>query len=404
MNAICLLIDRLHAGHVGAYGNSWIETPAIDRLASESFTADHFLIDSPRLDTLYRSYWHGEHALGQEGTPNAQTALPELLARSGVTPTLLTDEPTVARHPSARGFDDIIEIPQPEYHDAADQVDQTHLGQCFARAIDWIDSAREPFLLWSHFGALGAGWDAPLEFRLRYAEPEDPDPPESVEVPCRMLQENYDPDELLGFSQAYAGQVSLLDTCLAALMEYLDSAPCGQDTLLMLLSSRGFPLGEHRRVGDCDGALFGELLHVPLLIRFPDRQGMTVRSQGLVHPADIWATLLDSFGLTDLPSTPAAASMIPLVSEETEMLRDRLCVVGDDRRRAIRTPAWYLRDGETPELFAKPDDRWEVNDVANRCGDVVERLRSAFDAYRDALSSGRLAELPPLDDILLSGL
>ena len=29
-------------------------------------------------------------------------------------------------------------------------------------------------------------------------------------------------------------------------------------------SPRGFPLGEHRRIGECDQALYGELLHVPV--------------------------------------------------------------------------------------------------------------------------------------------
>ena len=37
MNVICLAIDRLHLGHLGAYGNAWINTPAIDRLASQSW-------------------------------------------------------------------------------------------------------------------------------------------------------------------------------------------------------------------------------------------------------------------------------------------------------------------------------------------------------------------------------
>ena len=63
MNAICMVIDRLHAGYVGAYGNSWIETPAIDRMAAESFLFDQALVDTPQLETLYRSYWQGWHAM-----------------------------------------------------------------------------------------------------------------------------------------------------------------------------------------------------------------------------------------------------------------------------------------------------------------------------------------------------
>ena len=63
MNAICLVFDRLHAGYVGAYGNSWIDTPWLDRLASQSLLLDCALVDSPDLERLYRSYWQGWHAL-----------------------------------------------------------------------------------------------------------------------------------------------------------------------------------------------------------------------------------------------------------------------------------------------------------------------------------------------------
>ena len=49
MNAILLVIDRLHAGYLGAYGNGWIATPAIDRLAAEGFVFDQCLIDSPQV-------------------------------------------------------------------------------------------------------------------------------------------------------------------------------------------------------------------------------------------------------------------------------------------------------------------------------------------------------------------
>jgi len=405
MNTLCLVIDRLHVGHVGAYGNSWIETPALDRLASEAFTADQFLIDTPHLESLYRSYWYGRHALLRGEPPDGRSALPELLTAAGVAATLLTDEPIVARHPSARGFDQIIRLELPEYPDVADHLDQTHLAQCFARVVDWLESAREPFMLWCHLTGLGGPWDAPLEFRRRYAEEDDPDPPDSADIPCRLLEKDYDPDELLGICQAYAGQVSLLDTCLGALLEFLEASPVGQSTLVMLLSARGFPLGEHRRVGPFDDALYGELVQVPLVMRFPDAQGAAARSQALVHPPDLWATLLDWSWMTDLPDAPAAKSLLPLIRQEVDDWgRDRLCIVDGGAERAIRTSAWYLRDAASPELFAKPDDRWEVNDVADRCADLIEPLRQAFDRYEEALRSNQFAHPPPLDEILLTGL
>jgi arylsulfatase A-like enzyme len=407
MNAIVLVVDRLHAGYVGAYGNTWIGTPSLDRLAVESAVFDQCLIESPSLADLCRAYWQGRHPLGGAAAPAASPSLPSLLRAAGVSTTLLTDEPAVARHPLAAAFDSVVPIELPESFRVADETGQTHLVTCFARIIEDLERAREPLLLWCHLKGMGGPWDAPMELRLSYAEEGDPDPPDTAEVPCQMLEEDFDPDFLLGISQAYAGQVALVDTCVGALVDFLDGSPLRASTLVALISARGFPLGEHRRVGDYDGSLYGELVHVPLWMRFPDSLGEAFRSDALVHPADLCPTLLDWWGVGQRPETPGAASLLPLIREEAPWRRDRLCLVDGDAERAIRTPAWYLRDAgepELPELFVKPDDRWEVNDVADRCEEVAELLRKAFSECETLLQSGNLEDLGPLDEILLTGL
>ena len=401
MNAICLVIDRLHTGYVGTYGNSWIQTPTLDRLASEAFTFDRAHVDSPCLEALYRSYWQGWHAMGRP--PADHPSLAAALRNSGVETALLTDDRTVAEHPSAVDFDELIEIDPPWEARGVDRIEQTHLAKCFVRAIEFIESARQPFLLWCHMSGMGTTWDAPLEFRQTYAEEGDPDPPTTAEVPDRRLAADYDPDELLGITQSYAGQVSLLDACLGAFLEFFQSSPLRDDTMLVLTSPRGFPLGEHGRVGPCDEALHGELVHVPLMIRLPDGLGAAARSQALVGPADLWATLLDICGVTEPPTSPDAGSLMPILRQETATLRDRFCTVGNDPDRAIRTPAWALRTAATPELYAKPDDRWEVNDVADRCHEVAQDLSNALAQYEQAIQGGKVSSLPPLSETLLNG-
>jgi len=404
MNAICLVIDRLHVGHLGAYGNTWIETPAMDRLASQSLVFDQALVDSPALEALYRSYWHGWHALCAHQPPAGRPTLSALLRDAGVTTALLSDERLVSRHALAVDFDELIEIDPPWQAQGVAEIEQTHFAQCFVQAIDFLQSARPPLLLWCHLGGLATTWDAPREFRRAYWEPGDPQPPISAEVPDRVLPQDYDPDEVLGVTQAYSGQVSLLDTCLGALLEFLRAKPWAQETLLVLTSARGFPLGEHGRVGPCDEALYSELVHVPLMLRLPDLRGATARSQALIEPADLWATLLDWWGIAQRPPSPTGTSLLPIVGAETETVRDRLGIAGGGTERAIRTPAWYLRAAADPELFAKPDDRWDVNNVANRCQEVVECLLAVLAEYEQTLQCGRAADLPPLGEVLLNGL
>jgi hypothetical protein len=113
---------------------------------------------------------------------------------------------------------------------------------------------------------------------------------------------------------------------------------------------------------------------------------------------------LDYWGIGDRPRSPSASSLLALPGDEAALRRDRLCAIGREAERAIRTPAWHLRSGEVPELFAKPDDYWEVNNVAPRCPEVVECLEDALAEFEQTLQAGRISDLPPLSDILLHGL
>ncbi len=402
MNAICLAIDRWHVGHVGAYGNAWIETPSLDSLACESFTFDQALVGCPGTEEFYRSVWQGRHPLLGD-SPARAANLPRRLTEASIATTLLTDESVVAGNPMAEAFDELIELDPPERIAAADQLSSTHLAGCFAQIIDWLASARGPFLLWVHLSSMGACWDAPYEFRRRYAEPGDPAPPRSAEVPRMTLPDDFDPDVLLGITQSYAAQVSLLDVCLGALLESLQEMPLGRETFLAVLSARGFPLGEHGRVGACDEALHAELVHLPMMLRFPDRLGAAGRSQALVTPADLRPTLLDWWSLEHTEPATFGASLMPIVRGEVETIRDRLLLGSPSFETAIRTPAWYMQLLEAPRLYVKPDDRWEVNDVADRCPEVVEELQEVADDFQSCLESDQLNRLVPLGEILHSG-
>jgi hypothetical protein len=428
MNTICLVLDRWHAGYLGPYGNAWIETPSIDRLAAQSFLFDQCFLDCPRLESLYRSYWYGWHPLHKGEPPSSQAGLPALLTASGLTTTLITDDPAIVPDPASGGFGLIEKIESAAGSEVAEDIDQTHLARCFARIVDWLGTASEPFFLWGHLAGLGTLWDAPLEFRFHYREEGDPQPPLSAEVPSRLLEKDFDPDEVLGYQQAYAGQISLLDQCLGGLLEFLDTSSAGRETLLVVLSARGFPLGEHRRLGGCDEALYEELIHTALFLRFPDVRPEAVgagakpaatglaavadvqnrcaaaRSQALAQPADLWATLLDWHGIADRPAAPWAGSLLPVTGDEADLLHDRLCLIDGSGNAAIRTPAWYLREGTEPELYAKPDDRWEANNVVGRCDEVVQMLRRALADYIEHLRSGHLDALPPLEEVLRIGL
>jgi arylsulfatase A-like enzyme len=399
-NLIVIVVDRLHAGMLGAYGNSWIRSLHVDRLAGDSFVFDQAFIESPRLDLSYRAYWRGLHAAQGDRDARAGRSLPAILGAAGWHTALLSDEPEVASLPHAADFAERTLLDAPPVARSAEDASQTGLARLFDAAIAWLAAPREPFCLWIHARGMSAPWDAPLAMRNAYADEEDPVPPQIVDVPDRWLDEDYDPDELLGIVHAYCGQVSLLDACTGALVNHLQATKQIDATQVTFLSARGFSLGEHRRIGACDSALYNETVQIPWLMRFPNGLGALDRSQALVQPSDLPGTLLEWLGLDRSGLGSPAASLLALVRGESPGLRDRIYMLstGD---RAIRTPAWLLRqpaDGP-PELYAKPSDRWEVNEVSRLCGEVVTGLEAALVEFEQ---TGATGEPAPLADFLVN--
>lgn len=406
MNLICLAIDRLHAGYLGCYGNSWVGTPHVDALAAEALLLEQMTIDTSELASLVTSLWQGQHAAERPSVAlDAHDSLPRWLADAGLHTALMSDEPAVLGHPLAAQFEEQISLPQPRLQ-TAEQMEATHLAGMMASAVEWLDDARQPFGLWLHTGSFGRAWDAPLELRNRYADEDEPPPPGVVEVPSLHLPVGFDPDERLGYSHAYAGQIALFDTALGMLTEAMLESDWGRETLLVLLGVRGLPLGLHGELGARDEQLTGELVHVPFIIRWPAGQRGCLRSSVLAQSCDVPLTLLDALGAGNrAASRRLARSLLPQVDDPA--LAGRPCSVTlSAHEAAIRTRAWYLRQSHTnpaaAHLFAKPDDFWELNEIADRAPDVVAALQALLAEYRAAASGEAPLPDKPLPELLTS--
>ena len=402
-SAIILVVDRLGAGFLGPYGNTWVETQHCNRLASQSLLCEFAMSDSPSLETVYRSYWTGLHAMSSEAV---DVSLPQLAAKAGLRTILLTDEPLVANHPLADGFTARILLPQTETATPAAEVEETAIARLTQGAMELLSKQTAPYLLWIHSRGMSGAWDAPLEYRNLFRDEEDPQPGEFTAPPLIRAQKSFDPDELLRYVHAYAGQVTVFDLCLGALLDALNEHPAAADTLLALTSPRGYPLGEHGQVGPVEDNLYGEVLSVPLLLRMPQREGALLRTQQLVQPHDLFELLRALIVPRD--SAALGSVLLSIAQNREHPSREVACAIGKGER-AIRTPAWFLREVESNsqregaalhELFAKPDDRWEVNEVASRAPEAAESLIALLNAFEQVAREGELADLPPLAESL----
>ncbi|HRX80393.1 MAG TPA: sulfatase-like hydrolase/transferase [Pirellulaceae bacterium] len=401
-NAIVIAIDRLGAGFLGPYGNTWLETPAINQLASESVLFEHAIADSNDLPLLYRSYWSGVHAMCQTDSP--ECSLARLIERGGLQATLLTDDESLLRHPLAEDFGEQISVAQLAPKTLATSIEETRFAHLTLAAIEWLADAKEPGLLWLHAQGMNGPWDAPAELAERFRDDEDPEAYADLVPPQFELEQDFDPDDVLSVMHAYASQVSVIDACLGSLLDAIAQHELADDTLVIVTSPRGYPLGEHLRIGAGPRDLFGESLNVPLLIRQPDRQSACMRLDLLAQPSDLYATLASWLGVSAGADSSTGHDLLELTTNESAWRRQAAFAIKNEEK-AVRTPAWLLHvdDSETRSLFAKPDDRWEANEVADRCGDVPEQLAKLLDEYSERVNREKLVELAPLSRELVEG-
>lgn len=416
MNVICLAIDGLHIGQLGCYGSDAVPTPAFDQLASESFVLDQYVLDSPAPKTAYRSLWQGVHALNKS---TDRGTIFERIAAADWRCSLMSDDAPLFEGITTTGLHEINLLP-PLPARTAGSVGETGFARFFESAVDLAAGVENSNLLWLHSRGLTAPWDAPYSYREELVEDdEEPAPPTMSLVPAVADSSEMDPDELLGIRRAYGGQIKLFDECLAAFLELFAASGLQEDTLLVLMGTLGFPLGEHAVIGHADELLHEEFIHVPCLLRFPDGLGANERTTGLVQPSDLAATILDWADCDH--AAVDGESLLPLLKGECDSIRDRACSVaynptspvgGMPSELAIRTRYWHLRldlqaapnDEDSlavqPLLYVKPDDRWEQNEIASRCPEQVEALRTAIDDMETWLENEESGPLEPLDECL----
>lgn len=395
-NALLLTVEGLGASFLGPYGNTWLETPWANDWAADSLLFENAIAENLDTANFLKAILCGQHV----ALPGLHQGVPltKGLAGRDVFSVAITDSPSAAEHFAAYEFDELIPLPEPE-RQQADSLESTGLFHSVVAALSCLESLNQPAFVWVHATGLSSAWDAPQVYRDELHDEEDPEPSTDPAPAAGSFAEQVDPDELFPHSMAYAAQVRVLDECLGVLLRFLDESPTWKNALAVLTSHRGYPLGEHRRMGLDDTRLYGESTRVPLLIRWPERQRCS-RHLDIVQPFQLYRALSHWYGLDD--SLPDTLQLHPLLAELANFnllapgthlnpahLGFAVSQHGDET--ALRTPAWsYRRSPDRRELFVKPDDLWESNDVLSRCGDIGRQL----DQFLEWLTTSPPSDFP----------
>ena len=353
MKSILITLDSLNRRYLPIYGNTWVQTPNLDRLAARSCVFDrHWTASAPcmparhdiltgRMEFLERNW---------SGLQPYDRTLPELLRAAGGFSHMLTDH------------DHYFHVGGENYHSVFDSweflrgqeydIYQSALGRfepiehygtyhrqyqanraafrserdyptpaTFDKAADWVRRHAEAdnwFLYLDCFDP-HEPFDVPDDFDITYDD--DYDGPffnwpeyKAVDVP---------PEAVEHIRKQYAKTLSMADRWLGKLLDVLDELGLWDEVAVILSTDHGYLLGEHGYFAKNYTPAYNELYHIPLLIHLPGMKE-TTRCAAITQTVDLFPTLLDLMGLdaADIPYRLHGRSLLPLIREDVEQVRD----------------------------------------------------------------------------------
>jgi arylsulfatase A-like enzyme len=254
---------------------------------------------------------------------------------------------------------------------------------------------------------------------LRQTIKEPAHAPRGMATVEEMKAAGVDPAVYLAYDKDwYDGSIRALDAEIARLFERLRAAGLDQRTALVFMSDHGEEFHEHGRMWHGQSA-YGELAHVPLLIRWPGHVAAGGRIDEVVESIDIMPTVLD---LSQLPHPKAiqGQSLVPLLNmkddrkatiwqwrpaiTEKPSLREKDDAPDPNNEHDVSWVSYAINDGEWKlihhtvrpagrpefELFDAKRDPLDQHDVASDRADIVARLGKALDGWHRMAQAARL--------------
>lgn len=405
---IIISVDTLRADHLGHYGYSHGTSPNLDAFAREAIVFDEALASAPTtlpsMSTMLTGrlpFQIGVTEANHLHMPAEITTLAEIASQAGVVTGAVVSNSVLRKPPGSYGS---IGISQGfDFYD--DQIeggrDGSERGAAATTdaAIEWLgrlDPAR-PAFFWVHYQDPHGPYTPPEEM----VRPLPPRPEQEVpigtdrwglgQIPAyQVIDDQRRPSFYI---DRYDAEIRYVDQEIGRLLEALRARGLYEDSLILFTSDHGESLGDHGYWFSHGEHLYGDLVRVPFVIRFPKgtrtpvatERGEYRRSDDLVGLVDVFATALEALGLP--PTESPGVSLLGRAVETRRSLTQHL--LNEDIFIHSPRPTWHaVSDGRyrllgrqvdrqhlTLELFDTESDPGEGHDLARKLPDQVQRLR-----------------------------
>jgi arylsulfatase A-like enzyme len=382
LNVLWICADD-HAAYVlGAYGNSHVHTPNLDRLAATGMRFDRAYCNSPVCTASRQSFITGRYprTIGvtqlKTPLPAHERTLAELLKSSGYRTAAIGKMHFNSR--LTHGFDTRFDLedhrnvlaargekrlpenvavlpPWKPFKDPAriwlnafvrpfGAVDADMAGTDFTEqaARFLAEPSEPPFFLMVSFYEPHSPYHFPVEDRGRFDPSTFPapliGPDDSQQIPA--IFRNLTPAEKQGIAASYYTSVEFLDRNVGRVLAALDRSGRAADTLVIYTGDHGYLLGQHGRFEKhCS---YEEAIRAPLLIRCPKSISQGMASSAFVEFIDIVPTVLDLCGVP-IPANVQGQSLVPVLSGGSTTHRTHVFVeYAPNEEAAVRDDRWKL--------------------------------------------------------------
>lgn len=394
-NVVIVSIDTLRADHLGLYGYDRDTSPRLDRIAEQAITFERARaprgLTWPSLVSMFTSLYPKSSNVRLNGdllADNIPTLASVLEASGYATAAFIGNACGIF----TRNFDTNFCGEDADVHQ---------------KALAWIKRQDDaPFLLWIHYKAPHEEYLPPAQYD-RFTQPAyqgeangGRDYLDGITVSGKVPS----PEDLAHVVGLYDGEVLYSDAMMGEIWDALSTRGFIDDTIFVFTADHGEELLQHNNYFYHSCSIYEAVLHIPLVIRLPDRNRGGTRIPELVENIDIAPTLLDLLGV-DRPDGFEGQTMRKLVNGEPGATQEFDRAFAEYNRPengwigTIRTDRWhYIYNPEkiTPtcrpttdyfhvsaeELYDHSKDPLEKYNVAIERSALIEELKlELLDAF-----------------------
>lgn len=385
LNLVLVTLDTARADHVGAYGSTTVETPALDRLAREGVLFEQTLTSAPLTLPAHASILTGrfppEHGVRDNGgffLAPEQTTLAELLGAGGFTTGGFVAAYVLdGKWGIGQGFEtyfDDFDVSGSRGRSLGEI--QRPANEVVDKALPWFETVKDRrFFAWLHFYDPHTPYDPPEPFRTTYE------------------------------GHPYRGEMAFTDSQVGRVVDHLESMGLLDRTIVVVIGDHGESLGEHGE--DAHGFFVYEAAtRVPFIIRAPFERTRGRRVTDPVRTVDVVPTALDLLGLPAVPPM-SGRSLAPLMAGDVVELGLEgyaeamypLHHYGWSDLRALRSGRFKVIDAPRPELYDLDSDPKELDNIyeARRtvADQMIARLREMERAFERAPTAQPVSDVDP---------